>query len=83
MIENNLEMIDWAFINTLITAADTNILITQSESKLIKFENDLPYDLNDLKDRIQGFQNTGEIDVEKLRTNITSVLSSMRSTFVD
>jgi len=82
-MKNNLELIDWAFINTLIAAADTNILITQTDSKLIKFENDLPYDLNDLRDRIKLFQDTGELDIEKLRQNISSVLIGMNNTFVE
>ena len=82
-MKNNLELIDWAFINTLIAAADTNILITQADSKLIKFENDLPYDLNDLRDRIKLFQDTGELDIEKLRQNISSVLIGMNNTFVE
>jgi len=81
-MESNLEIIDWAFINVLIAAADTNIMLNQTESKLVKYENDLPYDLSDLKNRVEEFQKTGKIDIEKLRTNISSVLTAMNVTFV-
>jgi len=81
MIKKNLSAFEWSYLSQLISIADATVLLTQDESELIKCENDLPYELGDLKARIQGFQDTGELDVEKIRTNITSVLYSMNECF--
>ena len=83
MIKKNLSAFEWAYISQLISIADATVMLTQDDSELILSENDLPYELGDLKARIQGFQDTGELDVEKMRTNITSVLYSMNDCFTD
>jgi len=82
-MKENIELIDWALVNVIIAAADTMILTVQSDSKLIKFENDLPYELNDLQARIAEFQETGVLDVNKLRVNISSVLTAMNGSLVE
>jgi len=82
-MKENIELIDWALVNVIIAAADTMILTVQSDSKLIKFENDLPYELSDLRARIAEFQETEVLDVNRLRTNISSVLTAMSGSLVE